>query len=294
MCLATKDTAIMEKSSKWEWEIRPETKWFNINLRELFAYKDLLLRLVRRDFLMLYQQTLLGPLWIVLQPLLTVLTYILIFDKIIGIPTNGIPPLLFYLTGITLWNLFSDVFIGTSSSIAGNAAIFSKVYFPRMIMPLSTTLLHCARSLVQIALLVIVLLFYHLTGRFNISAVNWLLAIFPMIAAAGMGLGFGLIFSVWTARYRDLMNLLHLGMRLLMFICPIFFSLSIVPKDIAWLLLINPLTPLFEFFRVAFLGENAGAYTTMQLLYSAGVTIIVLLGGMMLFNKKSDALMDVV
>src|SRR5688572_15151245 len=205
----------MEKQSKWEWEIRPQTKWFDLNLRELSGYKDLLFRLVRRDFLMLYQQTLLGPLWIILQPLLTVLTYILIFDKIIGIPTNGIPPLLFYLTGITLWNLFSDVFVGTSSTIVSNAAIFSKVYFPRLIVPLSTTVLHSARCLVQVALLVIVLLFYHFTGRFNISAVNWALAIFPMIVAAGMGLGCGLIFSVWTARYRDLINLLHLGMRLL-------------------------------------------------------------------------------
>src|SRR5688500_16055885 len=114
----------MEKQSKWEWEIRPDTKWFDLNLRELFAFKDLLFRLVRRDFLMLYQQTLLGPAWIILQPLLTVLVYILIFDKIIRVPTNGVPPLLFYLTGITLWNLFSDIFLGTAATIQANADIF--------------------------------------------------------------------------------------------------------------------------------------------------------------------------
>ena len=288
-----KDTANMEKQSKWEWEIRPHAKWFALNLRELFAYRDLLFRLVRRDFLMLYQQTLLGPTWIILQPVLTVLTYVLIFDKIIGIPTNNIPPLLFYLTGITLWNLFSDVFIGTASTFLGNAAIFSKVYFPRMIVPLSTTLLHGARFLVQALLLIAVLLFYHFTGRYHLSG-NWLLGIFPVVVAAGMGLGCGLIFSVLTARYRDLINLLHIVMRLLMFVCPIFFSVAMVPKNIVWVMQLNPLAPLFELFRCAFLGSNAGTYTTMQIMYSVATMLIILLGGVMLFNKKADTLMDVV
>ena len=284
----------MEKQSKWEWEIRPDSKWFDLNLRELFAYRDLLFRLVRRDFLMLYQQTLLGPIWIILQPLLTVLTYILIFDKIIGIPTNGIPPFLFYLTGITLWSLFSDIFIGTATIFQSNVSLFSKVYFPRMIVPLSTTLLHGMRFLVQVLLLVIILLIYHFTGRFHVQAGTWILGVFSMIVAGGIGLGCGLIFSVLTAKYRDLINLLHLGLRLLMFICPIFFSLSIVPANFAWLLQLNPLTPLFEFFRYAFLGSNAGTFTAMQLLYSAGAMIIVLVGGTMLFNKKADTLVDIV
>ncbi|HYF30610.1 MAG TPA: ABC transporter permease [Chitinophagaceae bacterium] len=283
----------MDKPSKWEWEIRPYTKWFRLNLGELVAYRDLLFRLVRRDFLMLYQQTLLGPVWIILQPVLTVLTYILIFDKILGISTNNIPPLLFYLTGITLWNLFSDVFMSTTATFVGNASIFSKVYFPRMIMPLSSTLLHITRFLVQALLLVAMLLFYHFTGRYPLSG-NWLAALLPVVMAAMMGLGVGLTFSVLTAKYRDLMNLLHLAMRLLMFVCPIFFSVSAVPENLAWITYINPLAPLFEMFRAAFLGSNAGTFTAMQLLFSAAVTIIVLLGGMALFNKKADTLMDVV
>ena len=284
----------MDKQSKWEWEIRPYTKWFDLNLRELFAYKDLLFRLVRRDFLMLYQQTLLGPVWIILQPLLTVFVYVLIFDKIIRVPTNGVPPLLFYLTGITLWNLFADIFLGTAATIQGNADIFRKVYFPRVIVPLSTTLLHYFRLLVQLLLLVVVLLFYYFTGRYPLAAGGWVLAIFPLVVAGGLGLGCGLIFSVLTARYRDLMNLLHIGMRLLMFICPIFFSVTIVPENFAWLIQLNPLTPLFEFFRYSFLGDNAGVFTTPQLLYSTGAMIILLIGGMVLFNKKADSLMDVV
>jgi lipopolysaccharide transport system permease protein len=284
----------MDKQSKWDWEIRPDTKWFDLNLRDLFAYKDLLFRLVRRDFLMLYQQTLLGPAWIILQPLLTVFVYVLIFDKIIRVPTNGVPPLLFYLTGITLWNLFADIFLGTAATIQGNADIFRKVYFPRVIVPLSTTLLHYFRLLVQLLLLVVVLLFYHFTDRYPLAAGGWVLAIFPLAVAGGLGLGCGLIFSVLTARYRDLMNLLHIGMRLLMFICPIFFSVSIVPENFAWLIQLNPLTPLFELFRYSFLGDNAGVFTTPQLLYSTGAMIVLLMGGMVLFNKKADSLMDVV
>jgi lipopolysaccharide transport system permease protein len=282
----------MSKQPKWEWEIRPRSKWLELNLKELLSYKDLLFRLVRRDFLMLYQQTLLGPAWIILQPLLTVFTYILIFDKVMGISTNGIPPFLFYLTGITLWNLFSDIFTGTASIFITNSNIFSKVYFPRLIVPLSTTLLHCMRLGIQLLLLIAVVLFYQLTGTFHADAGNWVLALLPMILAAALGLACGLIFSVLTARYRDLMNLLHLLVRLLMFICPIFFSLSIVPEKYRWIINLNPLTSLFELFRYAFIGE--GTFTTWQLVYSTAVMIILFVGGTILFNKKADALLDVV
>ncbi|HEX2683266.1 MAG TPA: ABC transporter permease [Ferruginibacter sp.] len=277
---------------QWDWQIKPRSKWLELNVRELFAYKDLLLRLVRRDFLMLYQQTLLGPAWIILQPLLTVLTYILIFDKVMGISTSGVPPFLFYLTGITLWNLFSDIFTGTASIFITNSNIFSKVYFPRLIVPLSTTLLHFMRLGIQLLLLIAVILFYHFSGRFQVNAAYWVLSIVPMVLAGGLGLACGLIFSVLTARYRDLMNLLHIIVRLLMFVCPIFFSLSLVPVKYQWIININPLTPLFELFRYAFIGQ--GQFTAMQLLYSAGVTLVLLAGGTILFNKKADALLDVV
>jgi lipopolysaccharide transport system permease protein len=278
--------------ANWDWQIKPRSKWLELNVRELFAYKDLLFRLVRRDFLMLYQQTLLGPVWIILQPLLTVLTYILIFDKVMGISTSGVPPFLFYLTGITLWNLFSDVFTGTALIFVTNSNIFSKVYFPRLIVPLSTTLLHFMRLGIQLLLLIAVILFYHFSGRFQVQAGYWIFSILPMVLAAGIGLACGLIFSVLTARYRDLVNLLHILVRLLMFVCPIFFSLSIVPEKYQWILNLNPLTPLFELFRYAFIGQ--GQFTAGQLLYSAGVTVVLLAGGTILFNKKADALLDVV
>ena len=282
----------MSKQPKWEWEIRPRTNWFRLNLRELFSYKDLLLRMVRRDFLTLYQQTLLGPLWVILQPLLTVVTYILIFDKVMGIPTNGVPSFLFYLTGLTLWNLFADIFVSTAAIFNENASVFRKVYFPRMVVPLATSLLHILRLGIQLALLIIVILFYHFTGKYQVDASTWIIAVVPLIMAAGIGLGCGLIFSVMTARYRDLQNLLHLMVRLLMFVSPIFFALSFVPEKYQWVISINPLAPLFELFRYAFLGK--GIFTVWQLAYSACALLVLLLGGAVLFTKKADTLVDVV
>jgi lipopolysaccharide transport system permease protein len=275
-----------------KWEIRPRRGWFELDLRELFHYKDLLLRLVRRDFLMLYQQTLLGPAWIILQPLFTVLTYVLIFHRTLGIPTNGVPPFLFYLTGITLWNLFSDIFVGTSTTFTSNIQIFSKVYFPRLIVPFSTTLLHFSRLGVQLLLLVGVVLFYHFTGRYIMTTGNWLYAILPVFVAGSLGLAGGLLFSVLTAKYRDLTNVLHLMVRLLMFVCPIFFSTSFISQDIRWIINLNPLAPMFELFRYAWLGT--GSFTIMQCVYSFSVMAILLFAGIILYNKKADTLLDVV
>lgn len=277
---------------KEQWQITPRSGWLELNLKELFRYKDLLFRLVRRDFLMLYQQTLLGPAWIVLQPLLTVFTFMLIFGLIIKVPTNGVPPFLFYLTGITLWNVFADIFVGTATVFTGNAQVFSKVYFPRLIVPLSTTLLHYARLVIQLLLLIGVILFYHLTGRYTVHPSTWILSVIPLLITGGIALGCGLVFSVLTARYRDLMNLLHLGVRLLMFVCPIFFAVSLVSANLRWIVYLNPLTPLFELFRYAWLGE--GSFTLMQIAVSCAAMIVLLTGGIILFNKKADALLDVV
>jgi lipopolysaccharide transport system permease protein len=277
---------------KQQWQITPRTGWLELNIKELFRYKDLLFRLVRRDFLMLYQQTLLGPAWIILQPLLTVFTFMLIFSLIIKVPTNGVPAFLFYLTGITLWNLFADIFVGTATIFTSNSQVFSKVYFPRLIVPLSTTLLHFSRLIVQLLLLIAVILFYHFSGRYTTHPSNWVISIIPLLITGGIALGCGLIFSVLTARYRDLMNLLHLGVRLLMFICPIFFAVSLVSEHLRWIVYLNPLTPLFEVFRYAWVGE--GTFTVAQVGASFGVMILLLAGGIILFNKKADSLLDVV
>ena len=281
----------MKKNSFWEWEITRKTPWFGADFKELYSFRDLLVRLVRKEFLMYYQQTLLGPLWMVIHPILTVLTYVLIFDKVIGLETQGVPPFLFYLTGITLWSLFSDIFLGTSGTFSANAHIFSKVYFPRIIAPVAILLLHLLRFLIQLVLLIIVLAWYYFTGKYQPDG-NWLLSIPVIIMTAGTAFGAGLIFSVITAMYRDLINLQQLLVRLLMFLCPIFYALALVPGDKKWLVSLNPLSSFFEVFRYAFIGK--GTVSLYELTYSAIWMVVLITVGVLIFNKRGDKLMDVI
>ena len=281
----------MKKNSFWEWEITRKTPWFGADFKELYSFRDLLVRLVRKEFLMYYQQTLLGPLWMVIHPILTVLTYVLIFDKVIGLETQGVPPFLFYLTGITLWSLFSDIFLGTSGTFSNNAHIFSKVYFPRIIAPIAILLLHILRFLIQLVLLIIVLVWYYFTGKYQPDG-NWLLSIPVIIMTAGTAFGAGLIFSVITPMYRDLINLQQLLVRLLMFLCPIFYALAMVPGDKKWLVSLNPLSSFFEVFRYAFIGK--GTVSLHELTYSAIWMVVLVTVGILIFNKRGDKLMDVI
>ncbi|ANE49629.1 ABC transporter permease [Flavisolibacter tropicus] len=274
------------------WVIKPQTPWLGASLAELISYKDLLLRLVRKEFLTSYQQTLLGPLWVLVQPLLTVATSILIFNKVIGISTDGVPPVLYYLTGITLWGLFSDIFTNTSLTFIQNEKVFSKVYFPRIISPLSIVLLNLFRFSIQLVFLIITIIYYYLTGQVELHISTWIIA-FPMILLTiMMGFGAGMFFSVITAKYRDLTHLLQLLIRLLMFVCPVFYPLSIVPEKHKWLMNLNPLTTQFELYRYAFLGT--GTFTPNQIIYSVVGSIVLLSGSMLLFNRMSDKLIDVV
>ena len=276
---------------KWSWEIKPGTTWLGTGFRELLSYKDLLLRLVRKEFLTSYQQTLLGPFWVLLQPILTVLTYVLVFNKVIGIPTDGVPSFLFYLIGITLWNLFSELFLHTSLTFQHNFAIFSKVYFPRILAPLSTLLLTGVRFLIQLLLLIVVLIYCYFSNKIQLNLNHIFLVIPVIIITSGIGFGAGLIFSILTVKYKDLTNLLQLFIRLLMFVCPIFYSLSMVPDKQKWLVNLNPLSSQFEFFRYAFLGK--GQISEIQFLYSGVFMILIVVSGVLIFNKLTDKLMDV-
>jgi lipopolysaccharide transport system permease protein len=279
------------RKTEFGWKITGKSAWLGASLRELYSYKDLLLRMVRKDLLMYYQQTLLGPLWMLLQPILTVVTYVVIFDKIIGLPTDGIPSFLFYLAGITLWTLFADVFTGVSTTFAQNASIFSKVYFPRIIAPLANLLLHLLRFAIQLSLLIIVIAYYHYSGKYSISG-NWLLSVPVIMVTAGMAFGAGLIFSVITVTYRDLINFQQLLVRLLMFLCPIFYSLSMIQGSKRWLVNLNPLAPMFEAFRYCFLGK--GDFSAGAIFYSTTFMLVLCISGILIFNKKSDRLIDVI
>ena len=287
-----KEELIDPGSQTWEWEIKPETSWFGVGFKEIYAFKDLLLSLARKEFLGSFQQTLLGPFWVLLQPILTVLVYVLVFNGVIGVSTGNTPPLLFNLIGITLWNLFSEVFLSVTKTFTQNAPIFNKVYFPRIIVALSAVLLQLVLFSVQFLLLLVVFLYFLLTGavEFNLSHIY---LIFPAIViVTGIGLGAGLIFAVLTAKYRDLSALVQLIVRLLMFICPVFYSLAMVPERVAWLVEVNPLSSQFELFRFAFLGH--GDFTTIGIFYSLSLMLVIVWGGTLLFNKMSDRLMDVI
>lgn len=274
------------------WVIKPQTPWLGASLTELISYKDLLFRLVRKEFLTSYQQTLLGPLWVLISPILTVATSILIFNKVIGISTDGVPPVLYYLTGITLWGLFADILTNTSLTFIQNERVYSKVYFPRIISPLSIVLLNLFRFSIQFVFLIIAILYYYFTGQVELHISTWLIAIPIIILTVMMGLGTGLFFSVITAKYRDLTHLLQLIIRLLMFVCPVFYPLSIVPEKHKWLMYLNPLSTQFELYRYAFLGT--GTFDQNQIIYSVIGSIVLLSGSMLLFNRMSDKLIDVI
>jgi lipopolysaccharide transport system permease protein len=280
-----------ERLQWWEWEINRKTSWSGVSIKELYSYRDLLFRLVRKEFLSTYQQTLLGPFWTVFQPLLTVITYVLVFHNVIGVSTEGIPAFLYYLTGITLWNLFSDIFLNTSYSFLQSTAIFEKVYFPRIISPLSILLLNFLRFGIQLLLLFLAIIYFYVFRHMDFHLLRVLLIVPVILVTAGLGFGAGLIFSIITVKYKDLLNLLQLFIRLFMFVCPIFYSLAIVPEKLKWLVDLNPLASQFEVFRYAFLGK--GIFSTSQILYSAGFMLLLLVSGVLIFNKWSDNLIDV-
>ncbi|HTQ66416.1 MAG TPA: ABC transporter permease [Puia sp.] len=282
----------MEKNSDWEWEIKPEQGWFNLNLNELFLYKDLLLRFVRRNIIASYQQTILGPFWVFIQPLLTTFVYFLIFRKIANLSTDGIPPFLFYMPGSIIWTYFSDSLIATMNTFVYNSNIFSKVYFPRLIAPLSDVLFHTFRSSIQLILFLLIYSFF-LISNHNIMP-SWVALLLPllMLLTACFAFGAGLIISVFTAKYRDLDNILQFIVRLFMFATPIVYPISIVPEKYKILFWLNPLTSVIETFRSAFFGHHP--IHVQYLLLSVFTVVTILFAGLILFHKYEIKAMDVI
>ncbi|OUJ71211.1 ABC transporter permease [Hymenobacter crusticola] len=277
---------------KWDWEIKAQTSWWGSSPQELWSYRHLLIGLVRRDFLLGYQQTILGPLWVLLQPITTMLTYVLVFGKVIGISTGQVPVVLFYLAGVVLWNLFNDSFTGTSSTFRDNAHLFNKVYFPRLIMPFAQLSGFLISFVIQFLFLLLVWAYYLLFTSWHGPSISWLLAIpFAVILLGMQSLGLGLLFSVLTGKYRDVKFVVGLGVRLLMFLTPVIYPVQYVAAKWRWVVELNPLTPLFELFRWALLGQ--GTVTPGQLLYSTLFTLTLLVAALLIFNKQGDKLIDV-
>lgn len=277
----------------WDWAIDSTNKWQKGEFRAVWNYRHLLGRLIRREFLINYQQTILGPLWVILQPALTLVVYVLVFGRWMGVNTGPVPPVLFFLCGILLWGLCNDLFTGTAFIFSYYSYLYSKVYFPRLVIPLSIAGTHLARFVIQGVLLLLVLIYYGVTNQYTFSANGWLLFLpLAILLTGAFALAWGLIFSILTARYRDLSNIVHLGIRLFMFVTPVIYPLSMVPDRIRWLVQANPLSSLFEVFRYALLGQ--GQFSLAGLWYSIAFIIILFVFAVAWFNKQAGRLIDVV
>ncbi|WP_298222797.1 ABC transporter permease [Flavobacterium sp.] len=280
------------QSEDWSLIIKGHTSLFDVKFKDLWNYRDLLFLFVKRDFISFYKQTVLGPLWFFIQPLFTTLVFTFVFGNLAKISTDGLPQQLFYLSGITAWNYFSDCLSKTSTVFRDNAAIFGKVYFPRLIMPLSIVVSNLVRFVVQLLLLVIMMAYFAVQGaNFHMT---YAILFFPflVILMALLGLGMGLIITAMTTKYRDLSFLVTFGVQLLMYGTTVIYPLSSAPAKYKAIIELNPMTGIIEAFRYAFLGK--GEFTLWSISYSVIVTIIVLFLGIIIFNKTEKNFVDTI
>jgi len=278
--------------NNWTSIIRPHGKWFDLKLRELWQFKDLILLFVRRDFVAQFKQTILGPLWYIIQPLFSSGIFTIVFGKFAGLPTDGLPQFLFYMSGNVVWGYFAKGLTATSATFTANAHLFGKVYFPRLAVPVATLMSSLISFGIQFALFLFIMAFFAVKGA-SIKPNLWIL-LFPLLIVmmAGLGLGSGIIISSATTKYRDLQQLVGFGTNLLMYATPIIYPLSAVPGKWKWIVLANPMTSIVETFRYAFLG--AGTVNPWHLAYSGVFAIVLLLIGILIFNRVERTFMDTV
>ncbi|MFN0279976.1 MAG: ABC transporter permease [Pyrinomonadaceae bacterium] len=289
---AGNDKTSRRESNDWTLVIRPKSGWFDLHLSDLWRYRDLIIMFVRRDFFSLYKQTILGPLWFFIQPLLMTLTFTVVFGNIAKLDTDGLPKVLFYLSGITAWNYFSECLMKTSETFNVNASIFGKVFFPRLVVPLSVVISNLIKFGIQL-LMFLAFYVYFLVGDNNIRPTSalFLLPVLLLMMAA-LGLGAGILVSSLTTKYRDLRFLIQFGTQLLMYTTPVIFPLSKLPEEYRWIMVANPMTPIIETFRYAFLGT--GTFSWGLLGYSAAFTVVIFALGILLFNRVQKTFMDTV
>lgn len=276
----------------WSNVIGTKHNLFSLNLKEVWEYKDLVYMLVMRDFVTSFKQTILGPIWFFINPIFTTIMYVIVFGNVAGLSTDGAPMMAFYLSGVTLWNYFSSCLNGTSNVFKGNASIFGKVYFPRLVMPLSIVISNLMRFGVQFLLFVVVITYYYIKD--GSVQPNWWVISTPLllILMAAFAMGAGMIFSSLTTKYKDFSMLLGFGVSLFMYATPVVIPISSFPEKYKWILEINPLTGIFECFKYAYLG--VGEFNVSMLIYSTVVIFIILLIGTLIFNKVEKSFMDTV
>lgn len=277
----------------WDLIVKPKNKWYKIDLMSIWKYRDLLFLLVKRDFVSVYKQTLLGPVWFFIQPIITTVTFTLIFSNLARISTDSVPPVLFYLSGITLWTYFSDCLMKTSNTFIANASVFGKVYFPRLVVPLSVLISNLIKLAIQLTLFLCVWCYYlindqNLNPHWNFI---WLLPVLILIMA-GLGLGFGILISSLTTKYRDFTFLIGFAVQLIMYASPIVYPISFVPDKYKSLLMLNPVSSVIESFKYIFLGQ--GFFSWFYLAYSMVFMLVVLLIAIFTFNKVERSFMDTV
>jgi lipopolysaccharide transport system permease protein len=282
-----------EKEQRWSEVIEPKRHLFDIRLKELWQYRDLILLFVKRDFVAQYKQTILGPVWLFLQPFFTTLTFYIVFTKIAAIPTDSIDPILFYLSGITLWNYFSDCLTKTSNTFLLNANVFGKVYFPRLVSPISIVISNLYKLGIQLLMFIAILIYKVIFSDQQFSP-NLTLIVFPfsLFLLAILGLGLGIIFSSLTTKYRDLSFLLTFGVQLFMYITPVIYPVSYTSGWIKSIIQLNPLTPLMENFRYAFF--SVGHFDLTGLIYATLFSFSTLGIGVLIFNQVEKNFMDTV
>lgn len=285
-------TAESVQKEHWDMVIEPNENIIDLKLKEVWHYRDLLALLIRRDFVSFYKQTILGPVWFFIQPLFTTIIYTFIFGNLAGISTEGIPKPLFYMAGITAWNYFAECLTKTSTVFKDNSNVFGKVYFPRLIMPLSIVVSTLIKFAVQLLMFIILMGFYSFKGgSFHITSYI-LLFPFLVILMALLGLGLGMIISALTTKYRDLVFLVTFGIQLLMYATTVVYPLTAAPEKYKLLIALNPMTPIIETFRLGFLGE--GSFSWFYLGISTAIILFITLIGVIIFNKVERNFIDTV
>ena len=280
------------EQENWNMVIKPKRHLLDIDLKDIWRYRDLIALFVRRDFVSRYKQTILGPLWFIIQPVLTTIMFTIVFGTIAEIPTDGLPKSLFYLSGIVGWTYFSSCLTTTSNTFVANAGIFGKVYFPRLTLPISIVISNLVQFFIQFLLLIVIMGYYFFSGAAIQPNTYLLLIPLLILLMALLGLGFGIIISSLTTKYRDLTNLVAFGVQLWMYATPVIYPLSQIPAKYKVYVLANPLTPIIETFRYALLG--AGTVSWNHLLYSSVFAVVIMAVGIILFNKVEQTFMDTV
>jgi len=283
----------MSTNEEWDLIVKPKSSWFEFNFKEIWRYRDLLFMFVKRDIVSTYKQTILGPLWFFIQPILTALTFTIIFGNIANLSTDDKPKFLFYLAGTTCWNYFADCLNSTSGTFINNAGIFGKVYFPRLISPLSVVISSVLKFLIQFLLFIGVFIVMYFNDA-NLQPNKLMLLIpFLVLLMGVMGLGLGIIVSSFTTKYRDLRFLISFGIQLFMYITPVILPLSQFKGIMKKVVMANPMTPIIETFKAAFLGVPKD-YSVNGLFYTTIFTVVVFCLAILIFNKVEKSFMDTV